>query len=252
MADEVHVSVSFTWDLVEGRRLVEAWSRYYPVVRLGGPAVPGDVAEDFVPGRYVGKGVLMTSRGCNNKCPWCLVHGREGALRELPVQEGWILQDNNLLQCSQDHQMAVYEMLRRVHRQADFRGGLQASLVDGFVAAWIRQLWMRRHLRRIWFAADTNESLKALEEARRAVAFLERQEVCVYVLIGFEETVADAERRLRKVFELNCSPYAMLYQPPEAERLEYSLEWTRMARVWSRPLMMHRFMREGGGSYIGY
>ena len=41
-ADEVHVSVCFTWDIEEGHRLQEAWSQHYPAVKLGGPAIDGD------------------------------------------------------------------------------------------------------------------------------------------------------------------------------------------------------------------
>lgn len=34
---EVHVSVTFTWDLKEAERLARAWSRVAPV-KIGGPA----------------------------------------------------------------------------------------------------------------------------------------------------------------------------------------------------------------------
>ena len=37
-ADEVHVSVTFTWDKSEGERLADAWSQYYQNVKLGGVA----------------------------------------------------------------------------------------------------------------------------------------------------------------------------------------------------------------------
>jgi hypothetical protein len=71
-ADEVHVSVTFTWDIEEGQRLKEAWAQYYPVVKIGGPAFASET-NDFEVGKYVKPGVTFTSRGCNNHCPWCLV-----------------------------------------------------------------------------------------------------------------------------------------------------------------------------------
>lgn len=52
-ADEVHVSVTFTWDRAEGERLREAWAAHYAVVRLGGPGVDGESPESFRPGRYL-------------------------------------------------------------------------------------------------------------------------------------------------------------------------------------------------------
>jgi hypothetical protein len=50
-ADEVHVSVAFTWDIARGQRLAEAWGQYYPV-RIGGPAM-GSRANGFEPGLAV-------------------------------------------------------------------------------------------------------------------------------------------------------------------------------------------------------
>ena len=38
-AKEVHVSVTFTWDIEEGKRLQRAWANYYPNVKIGGPAM---------------------------------------------------------------------------------------------------------------------------------------------------------------------------------------------------------------------
>ena len=89
--DEVHVSVTFTWDIEEGHRLRDVWDRFYPGrVKIGGPAL-GSHGDEFVPGRYLRAGYTITSRGCPNRCPWCLVPGREGRLRELnPIAPGHI------------------------------------------------------------------------------------------------------------------------------------------------------------------
>jgi hypothetical protein len=48
-ADEVHISIVFTRDIEEGKRLQQAWSNYYPIVKLGGPAF-GEITDEFVPG----------------------------------------------------------------------------------------------------------------------------------------------------------------------------------------------------------
>jgi hypothetical protein len=49
---EIHVSVSFTFDLEEAERLREAWSKIAPAT-IGGPAT-GQRGEEFVPGRFGG------------------------------------------------------------------------------------------------------------------------------------------------------------------------------------------------------
>ena len=47
---------------------------------------------------YMKPGYVITSRGCPNRCWFCAVPKREGyQLRELPVTDGWIVADDNLL-----------------------------------------------------------------------------------------------------------------------------------------------------------
>jgi hypothetical protein len=61
-ADEVHVSVAFTYDKAKAEALAEAW-RYVAPVKVGGVAY-GDPGQDFIPGRYIKPGYVFTSRGC--------------------------------------------------------------------------------------------------------------------------------------------------------------------------------------------
>ena len=103
---EIHISVTFTWDLLEAERLAEAWSRYGNV-KIGGPAT-GMRGEAFTPGLYLKQGYTITSRSCHNHCWFCSVPKREGFLRELPITDGWNLLDNNILASSEKHIRAVF------------------------------------------------------------------------------------------------------------------------------------------------
>jgi len=76
-AKEVHISVAFTWDRPEAEYLRQAWSEYYPIVKVGGPAYD-DRGDGFTPGMYLKEGITTCSRGCNSNCPWCDVPRREG------------------------------------------------------------------------------------------------------------------------------------------------------------------------------
>jgi hypothetical protein len=240
-ADEVHVSVTFTWDKVEGKRLQEAWSQYYPVVKLGGPAF-GDIANRFVPGMYVKPGVTFTTRGCNNRCPWCLVPGREGKLFEISdFSPGYIVQDNNLLQASRKHIKNVLSMLSHQPRAAVFSGGLQSSLVDDW---FVRQLLTMR-IGCVFLSADTENSLQPLEKALQRLSFLPFRKLRVYVMIGME-TIEAAKQRLEKVWQLGGLPFAQLYQPEDGEFIHYSQDWLDLARTWSRPAAMFTLMRSFG------
>jgi len=58
-ADEIHISVSFTYDMERAEILAKQWERVAPV-KIGGPAT-GEAGGDFVPGMYIKKGAVITS-----------------------------------------------------------------------------------------------------------------------------------------------------------------------------------------------
>ncbi len=233
-ADEVHISVVFSWDVRYAEHLQDAWEQYYPKVRLGGPAM-GNKGEGFTPGMYIKPGVTFSSRGCPNACNWCLVPEREGRLRLFdPIAEGYIIGDNNLLSCPSSHRWKVFEMLRRQKRAAIFSGGLQASLVTDEIAEELRGL----RIDSLFLAADTEGALKPLAKALGRLSFLPRRKLRCYVLCAYNgETIEHARARLERVWEMGAMPFAMLYQPPE-RWIDYACGWRALARQWSRPAAM--------------
>ncbi len=230
---EVHVSCTFTWDVEESYRLQEAWSLYYGSVKIGGPAISGSRGE-FIPGMYVKEGVVITHRGCNRKCPWCLVPSMEGGIRLLDIKPGRIVQDNNLLACPREHQSRVFEMLRQQKKRVSFPGGLDVRLIDDWVAEQLKAL----KIEQVFLAADTEGVLGKLEEAVKKLSFLNRRQLRCYVLIAFNgEAIHQAVKRLETVWKIGCLPFAQLYQPPD-RYIQYPYPWKQLARTWSRPAAM--------------
>jgi hypothetical protein len=228
---EVHVSVTFTWDLPEAERLADAWSRIAPV-KIGGPAT-GMRGEDFVPGRYLKPGYVITSRGCSNACWFCSVPKREGPLRELPVTEGWNVLDDNLLACSEGHIRAVYSMLARQERgTVKFTGGLEAKRLK----PWHVELLKDLRPKRMYFAYDTPDDLPPLEEAARmfrATDYGTVNNLSCYVLVGYPgDTFQTAEARLQTVVHLGMCPMAMLYRDATGKT---TAGWRKFQRAWVRP-----------------
>ena len=234
-ADEVHVSVTFTWDIEEGQRLAQSWGQYYPCVKLGGPAID-NTFDKFMPGRYVKPGVTFTTRGCDNNCPWCLVPGREGKLQEIDdFVPGYIIQDNNLLQASHAHLTRVFSMLKKQRKAAVFSGGLDARRIDDWVIDNLRGL----RITQLFLAADTDAALKPLEKALQQLSFLSYWKKRVYCMIGFDgETVEQAEARLEHIWGLGGIPFAILHQPSAKQRVQYPQVWKTLAWKWAKPAAM--------------
>lgn len=237
-ADEVHISVTFTWDLPLAAALAADWGQFYPTVKLGGPATDLKTAGPFIPGKYIKNGITFTSRGCNNHCPPCLVPKYEGRLVELAdFPDGNIIQDNNLAQCSQAHRERVFDMLRRQPDKAYFKGGIEASLVDDWWAAQLKTI----RVGQVFLACDTPAAIHPLQRAVEKIGWLGNQKLFCYVMIG-RESLDQARARLESVYSLGCMPFAQLYQPADGW-IDYSPAWKDLARDWSRPAITRTIHR---------
>ena len=228
-ADHCHVSCAFTWDLPEAERMAEAWSRFLPTT-LGGPGT-GMRGEEFTPGMYLSEGHTITSRGCPNSCWFCDVWRREGPVRELPIRDGWIVNDDNLLACSSEHIAAVFAMLRRQPHRADLRGGLEAKRMTDRIAMMIAEI---RPVQ-VWFAYDEEEDWQPLVDA---VRMLRRHDarggrwLRAYCLIGYPgDTIDAADKRLSECCALGVMPMAMLYRDARGAKDPI---WARFQRGWVR------------------
>ena len=232
-ADVVHVSCTFTWDKAEAERLARAWGRYYSDVHLGGPAC-GDPGGEFVPGRYLKEGWVITSRGCPNRCDFCLVPSREGKLREMGITEGWNVADNNLLACSRGHIERVLTMLRGQGRAVRLTGGLQASLITPWLGRWLANTWVER----AYTAYDRPRQADAVAAGigiLRQAGMTQRAVGC-YVLVGLpDDTQEEAEQRCRQVLKWGGVPMAMYYRPPDDTRRHIPAGWAGFVRSWTRP-----------------
>lgn len=225
----VRVSITFTWDIQEGKRLLSAWKTYYNDVRVGGPAF-GDKGYEFIPGLYLKEGVTITSRGCPKKCKWCYVPEREGKIRTLEIKNGWIVQDNNLLACPDQHIKNVFEMLKRQGKAISFNGGLDTV----YLKEWHRKELDEIKIKELWFACDTPIGIKLLEKASKILEGIKPYKRRCYVMIGWGgETLLEAEKRLERVYGLGFYPFCQLYR--NNTKIQYDVNWRRLARKWSRP-----------------
>jgi len=244
-ADEIHISVTFTWDISEAKELRREYESIYPgKVKLGGPAL-GTFAGEFEPGRYLREGYTITSRGCPNKCPFCLVPKREGRLREIDIRNGWNVQDNNLLACSHEHFECVIEMLKLQKCPAEFSGGLEACRITDWHISKLKEIRINQMFLAWDRPQDYRTVLNAIERLRTA-GFKQRQIRC-FVLSGFgNDTPRKANARCEKLFKLGALPFMMLYQPDD-KRINYDGEWKPLRRQWTRPAATFAYMNELGG-----
>ena len=236
----VKISVTFTWDIPEAERLYRAWSDYYSDVELGGPAFD-DSGDKFIPGRFIKNGVVFTSRGCPKDCPWCFVQEREGQIRELPITQGHIVQDNNLLACSIQHVRAVFDMLRSQKHSAEFMGMDAEFLTTEHI-----KLLNSIRVDRMFFAYDHMGSTYHIEKAADLLGGYNRDKKRCYVLVGYypEDSPIKAEKRLLKIWELGFMPYSMFYRDDTMKPPKKTKEWQDLTRIFSRPAIMRGYCKQ--------
>jgi hypothetical protein len=237
--DEIHISVTFTHDVPQAEKMAEAWRSVAPA-KLGGPAL-NDEGNEFIPGRYLKTGYVITSRGCPNKCWFCMVPRREGNIRELSIKDGWRIQDNNLLACSKNHIREVFAMLSRQPERAVFQGGIEAARMEPWIANSLALLKPRS----IYFAYDLPADKEALASAilmMRKVDYDWGHALSAYVLIGYpHDTCSAAEERLCFVLALGVLPFAMLYRDDVGK---VDQEWRKFQREWCRPKIVGSKLRD--------
>jgi len=239
--DEVHVSVTFTYDMEKAEQLAEAWHKTGLPVLMGGPTF-NEPGGEFIPGRYLKQGYVITSRGCPNRCLFCSVPKREGyMLRELPIKDGWNILDDNLLACSEKHIRDVFEMLKRQPETPVFAGGLEAKLLKSWHVDLLREVKPKR----MYFAYDTPDDYEPLIQAGKILRdggiTKASQSARCYVLIGYDgDTMEKAEKRLREAWTAGFFPFAMLYRD---EKGEVRQDWKKFQRLWARPQIINQMLK---------
>lgn len=239
--DQVNISVSFTWDIPEAERLALEWENIAPV-KIGGPALKTPGGE-FMPGQYLRHGYTITSRGCPLKCWFCPVWKTQPEAIELPIKDGWLVQDDNLLACSEGHIRTVFAMLKRQPQRAEFTGGLEPA----FLRDWHVDLLADLNPKQIFSAYDTPDDREPLLVAGKMLqaagfTFKSRKLRC-YVLIGHPDDTTDAaSERMQHVIASGFWPMAMLWRSNKGDT-DYS--WRKFQRLWARPAIISARIKSG-------
>ncbi|MCL2197296.1 MAG: hypothetical protein FWB80_00075 [Defluviitaleaceae bacterium] len=237
---EIHISCTFTWDKSYCEQLAHQFSGVTnKPVKLGGAAF-NSPADDFIPGMYIKKNIVFTTRGCNNNCPHCCVPRLEGRIKELPIHPGNIIQDNNFLQASRAHKDKVFKMLS-TQKSICFKGGLSVECInDHFINA---ATGLR--ISELWLACDTDEALPKFKIAAEKLkkAGFSRDKIRCYALVGKNRDKDEA--RLREIYHAGALPMAMLFRDFSDKKTKYDQDTEKWARSWIKLAAVKAKMEKG-------
>jgi len=152
------------------------------------------------------------TRGCPNRCSWCIVPQKEGDIKPyaeietiLQGRKSAILMDNNVL--ASDWGIKQIERIIELKVKVDFNQGLDARLIDRPMAKLLSRVKWLSALR---MSCDT---LKMLPYVKKAMRYLREynckpQRYFIYVLV---KDIADAHARVKLLNKWGLDPFAQPY-----------------------------------------
>ena len=163
------------------------------------------------------------TRGCPNRCRWCIVPQKEGGIRPYMdidditlsgARPYAVLMDNNILAC--DYGLSQIEKIAARKYHVDFNQGLDARLVTPDVARLLARV---KWIKRIRFGCDT---LAQIAECERAISLIRQAgykgEFFLYcILIDFNESYHRLSywRKYKYVLP-HAQPYRALDNPRQS------------------------------------
>lgn len=157
----------------------------------------------------------FTSRGCDRKCPWCIVPKKEGQWSAVAdIYEFWDGQDrimllDNSLNTNQYHFEKILSQLTKEKLKVDFSQGLDIRYMNDKQAYLLSKV---RRWKRIHFAWDLIGIEKAIHEGiKKLLKYQPGDNITFYVLIGFNSNEDEDLYRVETLRGLGVNSFVMPY-----------------------------------------
>lgn len=249
-ADLICITSIFTYDVADVKRAICGARDAYPKTRiiLGGVCaslISKELDKEF-PDVHIFKGYskaldqcipdytidcmvedpwdqfsyTFTSRGCVNRCGYCAVWRIEPELWINPKWKDMILlskpfamiSDNNI-SASPDHLKEVAAHLTKTKRQVVFDNGLDCKLITDDMAKSLSTIRYTREGLRMAFDRIEDDGIFQRAVKRLTKAGVAPGNIMAYVLFNFNDTLDEANYRMRECARLGIRPYPQKFTP---------------------------------------
>ena len=145
------------------------------------------------------------TRGCPNRCPWCVVPAKEGNIKPYRAWEQLVrhdtnklvLMDNNILAC--EYGIAQLESMIGSGYAIDLNQGMDARLVDERIAGILARLKWIRFIR---FSCDQIPQIEAIERAAELLAQHGKKPYNLFVYLLVTKDIENAAYRVERLKRL--------------------------------------------------
>lgn len=179
--------------------------------------------------------IQFFSRGCIRRCPFCLVHDKEGVIHPVaPVQLNpngeWIeVLDNNFF--ANPEWKGAIDYLIKTGQKVNLHG-VDIRIMNEEQAYWLNKLRLRRNIHIAWDLP----SLDLTDKLREVTRYIKPYKLMCYVLIGFNSTIEQDMFRIETLRSLGIKPYVMPYRDFENSRTPSQYE-KDLAQYVNKPMI---------------
>lgn len=219
--DRVYMSKVFTFSPDEGR-IIQAdeiihGGTGYKIYDQNLPEEIEHIAPDYSIYPQFSEAYGFLTRGCINKCPFCIVPQKEGMIRPhadidefLSGRKHAILMDNNILACNWGLQQI--EKIASSKTKVDFNQGLDCRIIaaNKDIAKLLKRVHWIRFIRMAYDSSSiTNQVETAISHLNNAG--IPSSKLFFYMLVK-KDGINDAEARAMRLKRFGCVPFAMSYR----------------------------------------
>ena len=179
--------------------------------------------------------IQFLSRGCIRRCPFCLVHDKEGGIHSvIPSQLNpngkWVeVLDNNFF--ANPQWLASVQYLMEVGQPVNLHG-VDIRIMNEEQAYWLNKLRLRRSIHIAWDLPDFDLT----DKLREVIRYIKPYKLMCYVLVGFNSTIEQDMYRIERLRELGIKPYVMPYRDFENKRIPSQYE-KDLAQYVNKPMI---------------
>jgi hypothetical protein len=250
--DEVFFSIIFSYYKTKNQEVFRSLERRYSkdLIKIGGPypslcpervyALYGihphigsaDWLENEIPDyslvddrKHQGRALIFTSRGCSNRCSFCIVSSLEPKCRVidcwkdhiLPSQNKITIYDNNILSQKTTHIDDVFRYIYDRKLKATFDNGFDCRFFNKSIAEIISKI----NNESIRFAFDSINNFKHVERSLDLIDVfnLPKSKIKFYVLYNNNDTLEDTITRCDYLIQRGVTPYLQSFRPLTMESI---------------------------------